>query len=282
MLFVTAASAQAQPTSRPTSRPAKPGASHVTFTESGPLSSAEQQHKRYSLKVEETHRFNIADESFEMLVPEGRADEPYGLLVWVSPGGNGSPVKSFMPLLQQFHLIWIGANNSGNDRGLGPRVGLALDAVFNLKKQYNIDGKRIYAAGMSGGAKIASLLGVAYPDVFSGAMPICGVIYYRNIPLPSDPHKIWPASYARPPIKLLDIARQTNRFALITGEHDMNREPTHEFYDKGFLKDRFQHVEYIEVPGMGHNIPEQQWIEKALTSLDAPLKKPNNKEKAPK
>ena len=208
-----------------------------------------------------------------MVVPEGRPSEPYGMLVWVSPSGRGSPVKSFVPLLQQFHLIWIGANNSGNERGLGPRVGLALDAVFNVKNQYKIDEKRIYTSGMSGGAKIASLLGVAYPDVFSGAIPICGVIYYRNIPLPNEPNKIWPAAYIRPPIKLFDQARQNNRYALITGENDMNREPTHEFYDKGFVKDKFAHVEYIEVPGMGHNIPEQQWIEKALTSLDAPLKK---------
>ena len=53
----------------------------------------------------------------------------------------------------------------------------------------------------------------------------------------------------------------------------MNREPTKDIYDKGFIVDHFAHAEYVEVPGMGHNVPGVDVIERAIQSLDAPLKK---------
>src|SRR5262249_42619327 len=150
----------------------------------------------------------------------------------------------------------------------GVRVGLALDAVQNVKSRLNIDVNRIYVSGISGGAKIASLLAVAYPDSFSGGFPICGVIYFRNIPVSSKPGSLWPAAFLRPTPKLFEKAQKQNRYVLITGEKDFNRDPIKDMYEQGFVKDHFAHVEYLEVPGMSHGIPETMFIEQALDSLD--------------
>jgi len=51
----------------------------------------------------------------------------------------------------------------------------------------------------------------------------------------------------------------------------MNRDSVRDTYQKGFLADGFKHVNYVEIEGMGHGIPEAKWVEGALDSLDAPL-----------
>jgi predicted esterase len=261
-----------QPASRPTTKPlARKGTFHITFTDQSPLSPAGEQNRRYHLGLEAANRYKLEDESFEVHVPPGDADRPYGIFVWINAADRGAPSKSLLPMLEHKHLIWIGANNAGNPRGLGVRLGLAIDAVHNLKQLDRIDENRVYVSGISGGGKVASIAAVCYPDVFTGSIPICGVSYFRNIPVPGEQRKFWPGIYSRPPIKLFDQARERSRFVLITGEKDPNRPPTHAFYEQGFVKDKFKHVEYVEVPGMGHSIPEAKWIEEAIDALDRPL-----------
>src|SRR5207248_1721888 len=50
------------------------------------------------------------------------------------------------------------------------RMQKPLDAVHNLKKNYNIDEKRIYVAGFSAGGEIASTILAAWSDVFRGGV----------------------------------------------------------------------------------------------------------------
>lgn len=261
--------AQAAPATQPATRPIARGEIvHISFTEPSPLSGPQQQRQRYGLQINDEQRYKLADESFELYVPQRGESSPFGVIVWISSSDRGAPPRNWTALLEKHHLIFIGANKSGNDRPLGVRVGLALDAMQNLKSQLPIDEKRIYASGISGGAKIASLLAVAYPDVFSGCFPLCGVLYFRNIPVSNKPGSLWPASFNRPPVKLYERAQKQNRFVLITGEKDFNRDPIKDIYDQGFTKDHFAHVEYLEVPGMSHGIPETSFIEQALDSLD--------------
>lgn len=40
-----------------------------------------------------------------------------------------------------------------------------------------------------------------------------------------------------------------------------------DFYEKGY-KRKLRHVLYIQVPGMGHEIPPAEWYEKAIVFLD--------------
>jgi predicted esterase len=277
VLVIAAACIGAAPATTTTTRPiGRRGAFDVSFQQQSPLSPIEKQNGRWHIRVAPDQRYTLASERFEVVAPEtdsggggGGGAKPWGLLVWINAGKRGDPPRQWLPVLEPRHLIWIGADNSGNDRAIGIRFGLALDAVFNMKQRYPIDEKRIYVAGVSGGAKAASMIAVLYPDVFTGAVPIAGAAYFRNIPVPNDPGKVWPAAYQAPGSLLLDRAKHSSRFALLTGSEDFNREPVHQIYTTGFQKDHFDHVEYIEVPGQGHGVPETKWLEQAMESLDA-------------
>ncbi|HEY7088631.1 MAG TPA: PHB depolymerase family esterase [Tepidisphaeraceae bacterium] len=273
--LAAAQSATARPATQPTTRmAAKTGAFHIAFTDQSPLSPIEAQNKRHHIKVEAIQRYNLTEESFEAFVPEDYDGKTkFGILVWVNAGGRGNMPRGWQELLSSHHLIGIGANQSGNERGIGVRFGLALDGVHNLKKIYSIDEQRVYVSGISGGGKVASMLPIIYPEVFHGAIPICGVSWYQNIPVPGETNKVYPRNFDRPPTITFDKAK-LGRFVLITGSNDMNRDPTQATYELGFKKDGFKNVEYVEVPGMGHQIPDTDVIEKAIASIDAPWPAP--------
>lgn len=246
----------------------------ITFKESSPLSSNQAQNKRWKIPIDAVNFYKIEDESFRIFVPDAFEDEeqdarPFGILFWISNTDEGMPDDDLQDLLRDHHLICIGANNSGTQRATAVRIGLALDAVHNLKKMFAIDENRVYAMGVSSGGKPASMLPIIYPEVFTGAVPICGVVYFRAIPEGKRPKYSWPARYDRPPTAILDRAKK-NRFVLITGTDDVNRESVSQTYRLGFLKDNFKNVLYSEVEGMGHTMPEAKWLEQAIEFLDAP------------
>jgi hypothetical protein len=118
------------------------------------------------------------------------------------------------------------------------------------------------------------MLGVIYPEIFAGAIPICGVNYFRQVPVLGQPDKVWPPAYSRPPLAMLNRAKAQSRFVLITGSEDSNRDSVSDIFEQGYKRDGFRHMEYVEVPQMGHRIPEVEWIERAIQSLDAPLTPP--------
>ncbi len=247
---------------------------HVTFDQRSPLSEIEAQNGRYRVRIDPMQRYSLADASFELYVPGERQEtgKPMGILVWISASDRGTLPRGWRELAGRHHLIAIGANGSGNDKGLAVRIGLALDAVHNLRRQYPVDETRIYASGVSGGGKIAGMLATIYPDVFTGAICIVGVTYFRDIPIAGKPGTLWQRSFERPGNVLLERARKNSRFVLITGTEDFNREPTHDTYEAGFEKDGFAHVDYVEVPGMGHTMPSDvSWIDRAIETLDTPL-----------
>src|SRR2546423_5191062 len=81
--------------------------------------------------------YNLSDETFEVYVPaDYTGKEPYGLLVWVNPGSQGSVYKQWTDVLDKHKLIWVGANKSGNDRAGWIRLGLALDAARYVPTTY--------------------------------------------------------------------------------------------------------------------------------------------------
>jgi hypothetical protein len=269
LLIALASAARAQ-----TTAPSDPrrGGFHVTFTDQSPLSPIETQNKRHHIKVDDAQRYTLADESFAAYVPEDYdPDRPWGLLVWVHAAETGAPPAYLIPLLSKHQLIWIGANNSGNERGVGVRFGLALDAVHNMRKLYNIDDSRVYVSGISGGGKVSMMLAIIYPEVFNGAIPIVGATYFRHIPISGENGKFWQGMFEKPPKPTLERAARDGRFVFITGSEDFNRQSIQDTLEQGFKKDGFAHIEYVEIPGMKHQMPQAGVFENAIESLDAPL-----------
>lgn len=278
VLNVTAVAANPPPLHAPltppdVSEPPRTGAFTATLSERSPSSSIVRMKARVRYSAADaTPEYDLADESFDIYVPlTYDPSRPCGLIVWVSPTNSGSPPPYWLPILDKHNLLWIGANNAGNERIGWYRFGLALDAAHNMKQRYNIDLDRTYISGMSGGGRVASRVGVVYADEFGGAYPIVGCDFYKRTPVPDQPNKIYLERYQAPVGRIMTRAMRENRYVLLTGSEDFNRDETQTIYEKGFLAEKFLHVTYLEVPGMAHALPNAEWFEKGIVALDAPL-----------
>jgi predicted esterase len=132
-------------------------------------------------------------------------------------------------------------------------------------RRFKIARKRTYIGGFSGGARVASILGVAYADIYSGTLCVCGVNFYKNV---RDAKGLYYTATYTPDPNVLSLARKGGRFVLLTGEKDINRENTNAVLEHGFKPSGFSHVLYLEVPGMQHAIPGAGDLKTALEFLD--------------
>ncbi len=258
------------------SAPHKKGSFTAVFEKYSPLSDTRAISSRMGVRVEpgriKKHHYDIEHESFEMYVPDCYdSNTPFGLIVWI-PAGPGGPIETYKgskELMAKHKLVWVGANNSGNATDTyNRRIPLALDAAYNVQKLYNIDPNRIYVAGISGGGRVASITAFHHSDVYDGGIFIIGANYWESMPVPGK-HSIWRASCTRPQPKYLVRAKKFGRYVLLTGDTDVNRSEMHTYYEKGYSK-FLKNVLYIQVPGMGHEIPPAKELDKAIEYVDNP------------
>jgi len=259
----------------------KTGAFNLTFTKRSDLSTNIELCKRmgWDLAAEAAAKVDyvLSEESFEVYIPaDYTGDKPYGLFVFCSASPSGRPLGHILKSLDEHHLIYVGPNKAGNDRVNRPRMGLMIDAALSMKARYNIDPERVYVSGVSGGGRIASMLGVGYADIFHGGFYIIGCNFYRQEISIEQKGAAFPKSYSVPPAKIFNFARKQSKHVFLTGDTDPNREQTETYY-KAFKKDGFEHITYFQVPGMGHRPPDAEWFEKGMQALDEkiePITKP--------
>lgn len=240
------------------------------FTNSAPYSSAAQITRHFGYTVP-LPAYDIATERFRVIVPKSQeTNQPWGLLVWISAENNAQVNETLVAELAAHRVLLVSPLKAGNDRHPLDRFRLALDAVCNMCRLYSVDAKRIYVGGFSGGSRIASMLGVAYGDLFAGTLCICGLNFYLDVRGPSGEQ--YPGTFIPDP-GALARAKQVARFALVTGETDPNRLSTKVLAQSGFKLEGFKRVLYLEVPGMGHAIPGAPSLKQALDFLE-PVAKP--------
>jgi hypothetical protein len=262
------------------------GGSIVTFMESrempvaheGVLGGARIQHfalsRRHVLsrKKEQQRRANLTSgkdyepqrESFEMVVPARPAAGEYGLLVWIDAGPRGAPARAdWVDVLARAGIIWAGPNNVGNTREVTARVGLAVDVVNEVSARNPVDPGRVYVGGMSGGAKSALRALLMYPDIFQGGVFVCGADYFREVRSSSE-RSIWPARFGRP--LLLSEAKQRG-VVLVTGSNDFNLGHVTAVFE-ALQSDGFEHARLLELPGLGHALPDGSGFARALALLE--------------
>jgi hypothetical protein len=235
----------------------------VQFMQAAPYSDASNITRHFGLRVD-MPEYSITNESFRLLIPRAYSPpERPGLLVWISANDEPSIPADWKVELERHEMLFVSAHYSGNLRHPLDRFRLALDATCNICRQYAIDRRHIYIAGFSGGARIASMLGVAYADVFTGTLCICGVNFYRDVLI--DKGKYYPATFTPDPSVLL-FGKQSSRFVLLTCEHDENRQNTQNTFN-AFKREGFRHVVCFEVPGMSHVMPAGKTLGEALDYL---------------
>jgi dienelactone hydrolase len=244
----------------------KPGArSPLTFEKSTPMAGAEQLKLR--LRAAETPTpIDVAREAYEVIVPRNyKKEDAYGLFIWISPNDKCALPADWEDVLAKRKLIFIGALKSGNTRETMARMQLAITANDQMRALYNIDPERVYVSGHSGGSRVASMLAVAYADMFTGAVCFMGVNFF--FPTQGKDGTMYEARYIPHP-EIAMQAQNESRLVLVTGDKDFNLDNTKAIYEQGFKANDFKHVTLFDIPGQGHNAPGKEWLEKALDYLD--------------
>jgi len=238
----------------------------VSFSRPAPYSTPKEINRRLGISAG-GRASALATEKFQIVVPGTFSTNlPCGLFVWISPGDTPKIPSTWEAELAKAQMLFVGAYKSGNQRLIWERMSLALGAVFNLSQMYRIDTNRIIIAGFSGGGRVAGMMGIGYPDVFTGAICVCGVSFYTDIQTTTGTK--WERMFI-PEANLLTRAKSSGRFVLLTGDLDINRDNTHEVWRSGFEREGFLHVRYVESPGLQHALPSAEVFQEALRFVAA-------------
>lgn len=253
-----------------------PGVVEFVFEERSPHSTIAGMCKRLhwtpeSIRKEDPRAgtYWLADEKFLGWVPPGYdPKEAWGLLVWMNPIDAAWFDPAWLPVLTARKVLVIEPLRAGNDRLAWYRIGLALDAVHNMSKRHRIDPARVWAGGFSGGGRVASTLGLHWPDVFRGAYAMGGCNWYQELRNPKDGGKPWAAQIPKPAPEFLKLAKTRSRFVFLAGSADFNHDHAKAAARHAEKAESFANLLFQDVPGLDHRPPAAEWFEKGMAYLD--------------
>jgi predicted esterase len=224
----------------------------------------------FSTAGELTRRLNLAEtvrptngsvEEFQLIIPRGYTnDGSWGLYVWISPGPDPRFPREWLEVLAKHKFLFAGAYRAGNDRPVYERSRVVLDVIINVGRHSKFNPSRIYLSGFSGGGRVASMLGVAYSEIFAATLPICGVNFYQEVPAPGGGY--FPAAFR--PLPGSVATSKKKQFVLVTGEKDFNRINTLAIFQHGFRAAGYSQVHYVDLPGMSHTLPDKTSFDRIL------------------
>jgi hypothetical protein len=201
------------------------------------------------------------------------AQDRYGLVVYLDPGDkiDGEP-DGWQEVLDRRKLLFVAPLRAGNHWNVSLRLGIGVLSALEMERHYRIDPARIYVAGLSGGARMAGLLGFYQPDLFRGTIQSCGADFYQRVPqvvatsqvdTAGEPYGVFDATADE-----IQRARQV-RFALVTGSKDFRRGNIVDIYNGGFAATGYQ-AKLFDVPGKSHENADAATLAAALDFIEAP------------
>jgi poly(3-hydroxybutyrate) depolymerase len=100
-----------------------------------------------------------SSQSYALFVPaDYTPSRSWPIILAFDPGGRGrTPVERYQAAAERYGYIVVGSNNSRNGSPEIPRIVAAL--TTDVASRLAVDPRRVYLAGMSGGARVA--LGIA-------------------------------------------------------------------------------------------------------------------------
>lgn len=167
-------------------------------------------------------------QSYALYLPSGYAPaKPFPIIYAFDPGARGLlPVERFKEAAEKYGYIIVGSNNSRN--GPGVRLSEILNTLLDdTQSRLAIDGKRVYATGFSGGARVAGSLALSLKGQMAGVIA-CGA----GFPGEAKPAKDLPFAFygiagsedfnlieVRQLVRTLDSLGATTHLAVFEGEH---------------------------------------------------------------
>lgn len=197
------------------------------------------------------NKISITDPiEWEVYVPQNYDPrKASGILVFINSRNNGKIEEEWKVVMENTNLIYIGANNSGNDIAIAQRVAYAIIAPRLINNTYYIDPDRIYVSGFSGGSRVASMVATEYNSLFKGAIYNSGANYW------GEEAK---ASYDE---------MKSNYYVFITGTEDFNLEDTKQVYNT-YQNIGVKNSKLVILPDMAHKRPDAGHLEDAVNYLD--------------
>ena len=172
---------------------------------------------------------NNSDQSYALYLPSNYSPaRKWALLAAFDPGARGNiPVARFKEAAERYGYIVCGSNNSRN----GP-LQLSAEAakamLGDVAARFAIDDKRVYLAGFSGGARVASAIAVWLKEQIAGVIG-CGAGFAQGLDADSSLPFVYYGTigtddFNYPEMKQLDRAleqaRVVHRVAVFEGGHD--------------------------------------------------------------
>lgn len=205
--------------------------------------------------------YQDAPTTYVYVPPAYDGKEAYGVYLHNSPHTTGiRPSEAWQKVMQELKLIYISPNHGGNDVADLRRVVLALDSLATVKRLYQVDPRRVYVGGLSGGGFVGMLCQMYYPEVFSGAISHAAQSY-----LPGDSSNGHFAGLS------LSDARRPPRdklgWVVISGSKDQNYEVIKQT-SEAWARAKFNY-KFIDQEGMGHENASADSLKQALLYVAA-------------
>ncbi|MGE5362000.1 MAG: TPR end-of-group domain-containing protein [Bacteroidales bacterium] len=127
-------------------------------------------------------------QSYALYLPSTYSpDRKWPILYAFDPGARGGvPVRRFADAAERYGFIVVGSNNSRN----GPLAVAqnALNAMLDdTRARFSLERKRLYVTGFSGGARVASVVGMVMPGEVAGVIAFGAGFQPGVAPSPSLP-----------------------------------------------------------------------------------------------
>jgi hypothetical protein len=252
----------------------KTGAFDIAFTQRSSTSSPKELARRLNLKPADVAKdYDLSKFPYKIYVPTNYDPAtPCGIFVYLGYKDSVSTPPLWNAALEQAHLIFITpvahtGSHYPNPIPLWQSVGLAMDAIYNLKQQYAIDDHRIYLMILTeNGLRDALALG----DIFTGLVVDSDFDYFNNIEAPQGGW-YWKPDFAPPPGDLLS---QDRKRAYIMADGGDANSIEHIKRIVGAMKhDGFEHVTQASLDLMvdlHYPMFKVEWLQrKVLPILDA-------------
>ena len=166
--------------------------------------------------------------SYSLYLPKNYSTaRKFPVIIAFDPHGSGIlPLEKYKDLADKYGYILMGSNDSKNGLDMNTS-GVIIDALFSeTSGRYSIDSTRIYVMGFSGGARIASLIGL-YQGGVAGIIGCGAGFLATNQPVRFKPDYISIAGNADFNMnelisldKQLDDAKFTHASILFNGKHE--------------------------------------------------------------
>ena len=173
-----------------------------------------------------------------------------GVLVFVRGDDTGNLPAGWDEILERHDLAWIAAEGFGNRRPTAQRILVAVMGLKLARREAQIDTRRLYVGGMSGGGRVASQLASHFPRLVTGAIYIVGADFWTREQRPLLPSIV------------------ANRYVFITGSKDFNHAEMRKVFAR-YQDAGATHSLLLDVEGMGHQFPDALQLGRALEFLDA-------------